>query len=170
MLYNEKEKLWNKENKLFSWQTSRKVNSLFGWVETISPRSFPSGKRKNRGIPLWQHHKEITGSRLSHWSTKRFPFPPPLWKHQWLSCHFSQCCGFQIQSVTLTALKHKQVCIFASRSVLLQPPRAAWSPNLRNSSGFKSEPHCASSFQGRAERTAGHCLSPLLEDTEEQPR
>lgn len=129
MLYKEKEKLWNKENKLFSWQTSRKVNSLLGGVETISPSSFPSGRRKNRGIPLWQHHKEITRSLLSHWSTKRFPFTTPLWKHWWLMCHFSQRCSFQVQSITSATLKPKWICVFPSRSVLFQFPHAAWWPN-----------------------------------------
>lgn len=64
MLYNEKEKLGNKENKLFSWETSRKVTSLLGNVETISPSSLPSRKRKNRGIPFWQDQEEITGFLL----------------------------------------------------------------------------------------------------------
>lgn len=73
MLYNEKEKLWNKENKLFSWQRRRKVNSLLGGVETISPSSFPSRKRKNRGIPLWQHQQEITSFLLPDWTRRSSP-------------------------------------------------------------------------------------------------
>lgn len=154
MLYNEKEKLWNKENKLFSWQTSRKVNSFLGEVETISPSSFPSRKRKNRGIPLWQLQQEITSFLLPDWNMKRFSSTPPLWKRWWLRCHVSQHCSFQVQPVASTALKSERICIFAPRSLLLQPPHAARSPKLRNSANFKSASHCVFFFQETSSKTS----------------
>lgn len=128
MLYNGKEKLWNKENKLFSWQTSRKVNSFLVKVETISSSWFPSRKWKNRGIPLWQHQQEITSFLLPDWNMKRFSSTwdtrfSPLWKHWGLCCHVSS--SLQLPSNT------NEFVPLLLRSLLLQLPHAACVPKNR---------------------------------------